>query len=126
FSLARTIRVRSGDVLLDGQTYVHSLNLSADAGSITVTGTVDASGVEGGNIDLEAFGDLVLSPGSVLTVAAQQMDAARRGGAVALGTTHGTTRLTADSAIDLSVADGIGGTLHLRAPQNSDVTDVAI
>jgi filamentous hemagglutinin len=126
FSLARTIRVRSGDVLLDGQTYVHSLNLSADGGSITVTGTVDASGVEGGNIDLEAFGDLVLSPGSVLTVAAQQIDAAGKAGAIALETTHGTVRLTANSTIDLSVANGVGGTLHLRAPQSSDATDLAI
>ena len=53
FTQARSIRVRTGDVVLDGEAKVNSFNLSADAGSITVTGTVDASGTTGGEIDLE-------------------------------------------------------------------------
>lgn len=124
--MARSIRVRTGDVVLDGQANVHSFNLSADAGSITVTGTVDASGAQGGIIDLEAFGNVALSPGSLLTVAAQQLDAAGQGGAVSLETTNGAITLAGGSTVDLSVANGVGGTLHLRAPQTSDASDVAI
>ena len=126
FTLARSIRVRTGDVVLDGQANVHSFNLSADAGSITVTGTVDASGMEGGTIDLYAFGNVVLSSGSLLTVAGQQLDAAGKGGAVSLETTNGAITLASGSTIDLSVASGIGGTVHLRAPQNSAATDLTI
>jgi filamentous hemagglutinin family protein len=126
FSLARSIRVRTGDVTVDGETSVHSFNLSADAGSITVVGKIDASGVEGGNIDLEAYGNVALSSGSLLTAAGQQLDAAGKGGAISLETTHGKVSVAANSTIDLSIANGVGGTLHLRAPQNSDATDLAI
>src|SRR5262249_13044835 len=101
FDWDRSIRVRTGDVTLDGQANVHSFELSTDSGSINVTGTVNASGVTGGSIDLEASGNLVLSAGSLLTVASDQLDAAGKGGAVTLGTTDGRITLASGSTVDL-------------------------
>jgi hypothetical protein len=54
FSQSRSIRVRTGDVLVDGLATVRNFNLSADQGSINVTGTIDASGISGGSINLGA------------------------------------------------------------------------
>src|SRR5262249_11489385 len=74
----------------------------------------------------EASGDLTLSAGSLLNVAGTQLNAAGSGGAVSLETTHGTITLDAGSTINLFVGNGDGGTLHLRAPQTNNGTDLAI
>src|SRR4029077_3016975 len=84
FTYARSIRVRTGGVLVDGLAQSHIFNLSADQGSIDVTGTIDASGVHGGVINLEAFGSLTLESGSLLTVAAEEFNHAGKGGAITL------------------------------------------
>ncbi len=144
FTEARVIRVRTGDVLVEGTAQSHIFGLSADQGSITVTGTIDASGVTGGTINLNASGSLTLQPGAVLTVAAEQFDNAGKGGAITLeagSETNGNINsaaqldLRAGSTIDLSVASNSGtsatfgnftGTLHLRAPQSVAGTDVRV
>ncbi len=53
----RTFRARTGNVTVDGTTTARNVAVSADAGSLSVTGTVDASGSDGaggGNIALWA------------------------------------------------------------------------
>ena len=60
FTQSRSIRVRNGDVLLDGLATAQTFDLSADNGSISVTGTIDASGATGGTIDLAASGSVIL------------------------------------------------------------------
>lgn len=67
---SRNIRVLTGDVVLDGYAQAHNFTLSADQGSITVTGGVDASGSTGGSILLSAYGSIILSAGLTQTVAA--------------------------------------------------------
>jgi hypothetical protein len=137
FSESQSFRVRTGNVALDGMVKVNHFRVSTDLGSITVSGTIDASGVRGGSIALASGGNLVLENGSRLTVAAEQFDAAGKGGAISLETTGvGTTvDIQAGSAIDLSVAENnassaafgkFTGTLHLRARQNSTGTDLGI
>jgi len=149
FSQSRSIRVRSGDVVIDGLATAHTFNLSADQGSITVKGTIDASGATGGSIDLEASGSLTVFTGAVLTVAAQDFNAAGKGGAITLeagceiGGNFNNVALGSGpqldiqtgSTIDLSVASNtaasaaIGdftGTLHLRAPQAAGNTDLQL
>ena len=144
FDYARSIRVRTGDVLIDGLAQSHIFNLSADQGSINVTGTIDASGVHGGIINLDAFGSLTLESGALLTVAAQEFDHAGKGGAITLeagSETNGIVNsaamldLRAGATLDLSVASNTSasaaagnftGTLHLRAPQTAAGTDVQI
>jgi hypothetical protein len=146
----QSIRVRTGDVLVDGVTKVTDFRLSADLGSITVTGTIDASGPVGGSINLASHGDLVLANGSLLTVAGQNFNSAGKGGFVSLesGTQSngtigtGVVDIRAGSTIDLSVASKVAGNeatvgssafrgqysgkLHVRAPQNGTFDDVLV
>lgn len=138
FTLSRTIRVRTGNVFMDGIATARSFNLSADTGSITVAGTVDASGAQGGMISLEAGGGVILSAGSLLTVAAHDFSSAGKGGSVSLetrGDGGGVIDIESGSVIDLSVASytrfssangDSTGTLHLRAPQTAANTDLRV
>ena len=101
FTQERSIRVRTGDVVVDGTTTSHIFNLSADQGNVTVTGLIDASGDlggsvnvagkpadafgnRGGSIELAASGSVVLESGARLTVAAADFDSAGKGGRVSL------------------------------------------
>ena len=140
FTRSRTIRVRTGDVAIDGLATAHTYSLSADQGSINVSNTIDASGAQGGTINLAASGSVTLASGARLTVAAQNFDAAGKGGAITLeagAETNGLTNASAvldlqtGSTVDLSVAatpglDNFTGTLHLRAPQTAGNTDLQI
>ncbi|MGI9087065.1 MAG: filamentous hemagglutinin N-terminal domain-containing protein [Chthoniobacterales bacterium] len=144
FNKARVFRVRTGDVLVDGLATTRLFDLSADEGSINVTGTIDSSGATGGTIALRAAESLTLAAGSRLSVAAQNFDAAGKGGSISLeagSETNGNVSNTASlnlatgSTIDLSVAAnataslGLGqltGTLHLRAPQTTAGDDLQI
>ncbi len=129
FDQSRSFRIRTGDVLVDGAAIARNFTLSADQGTITVTGNIDASGPTGGAIALYANGGVTLDSGSILTVAGSALDDAGKGGTVDIetrGANAGQVTLLSGSTIDLSVADGAGGTLYLRAPQVSGFTDVAI
>ena len=121
FDRAVDVRVRQGHVVADGTIRAHDLALSADQGSITVTGTLDASGLSGvdqtgGTIDLSASSSVVLTPGSRLTAAGYAYNNAGKGGTISLSAggyvDHGgggqadTTSivdLQAGAQIDLSV-----------------------
>lgn len=141
FTGAQEFRVRSGNVTLDGLSVARDFLLSADQGSVTVTGSVEASGTTGGSIRIAANGDLVLAAGSKLDASGANFSSAGKGGAITLeaGTSRdgiagpGTLDLRAGSAIDLSVAANnadsgsrgqFTGKLHLRAPQIAG--DVAV
>ncbi len=153
FEQSRSIRDRLDTlVTVDGTSKAHIFNLSVDAGSILVTGTIDATGDTGGTIDLKAFGSVTLNAGSVLTVKGQNFSNAGKGGAVFLeaGSQRngvidptgfvnllGAAGLLPASSIDLSVTTPgnvalgqLSGTLHLRAPQNGTLftnsTDIRV
>jgi filamentous hemagglutinin family protein len=144
FTESRSIRVRNGNVLVDGLATAHTFDLSADNGTITVTGTIDASGATGGTIDLAASGSVILQQNSLLTVAGQKFDDAGKGGSVSLAAgqeingninRNAVVDIHAGSTIDLSVAANSAasaaagdftGTLHLRAPQTADNLDLQI
>ncbi|CAN5764026.1 hypothetical protein BH11VER1_BH11VER1_29890 [soil metagenome] len=137
FEQSRSIRNRLGALMtIDDITTARNFELSMDAGSILVTGTIYASGNTGGSIDLKASGSVTLAAGSNLDVSAINFSNAGKGGAVFLeagsqrnGVINATgfVNLLAGSTIDLSVAANtinsvslgqLTGTLHLRAPQN--------
>ena len=145
FSNARNYRVRTGDVAIDGTARASDYRLSADAGSITVTGTLDASGTTGGDIILRAQGNLTLASGANLNASAEKFDASGKGGSVTLeagaqtaGNVPFSSRLSlqSGSTINLSVASSdpatdplrgrFTGTLSLRAPRNSTNTDLNV
>jgi filamentous hemagglutinin len=77
FSTSRSLRVRSGNVLIDGTVTAHSFTLGVDQGAITVNGVIDASGATGGMIDLAANASTTLGTlstkgsgsGNVITLA---------------------------------------------------------
>ena len=145
FNASRSYRIRTGDVRIDGLATATSYRLSADAGSIRVGGTIDASGATGGVIDLKAAGDVTLADGAVLDVSGRRFDAAGKGGAVFLeagsqvdGVIDGNASLDLQrgSLINLRVAqlrEGVQeskgwfeGTLHLRAPRTAAGDDLGI
>ena len=144
FDFARSIRVRNGDVVIDGLAQSHIYNVSVDHGSIDVTGTIDASGLFGGAISLEASGSLTVESGSLLTVAAQDFNHAGKGGSITLEAgaevdgiidTTALLNMRAGATLDLSVASNTStsaaagdftGTLHLRAPQTASGTDLQV
>ena len=144
FMRSRSIRIRTGDVLVDGLARSRTFKLSADQGAITVTGTIDASGRTGGEINLLAAGSVTLTSGSLLTTAAEQFSNAGKGGAISLeagaaingvSSPAAAVDLQTGSTINLSVATNAAssqtfgqftGTLHLRAPQNAASSDVQI
>ncbi len=144
FAAIRTFRIRTGDTTIGGMSKSGGFDVAADDGSIDVTGTIDSSGVNGGAISLTASGSIRLEAGSVLTVAAEQFDAAGKGGTVYLSAgaeVNGVIDRTASlnlktgSKIEVSVAANtplsaqfgdFTGTVHLRAPQTLGGTDVQI
>lgn len=145
FDLGRSHRIRSGDVQISGVINSAAYLVSADLGSLTVTGTIDASGRTGGTIDLSAHGDLTVVAGALLDASATDFNNAGKGGSVRLaagsslnGVANSAAYLTlADGAtIDLSVASSdpakdasLGhatGTLHLRAPRSNSGADLAV
>ena len=129
FFQSRAFRIRSGDVLIDGHASTMVFNLSADSGSITVKGMIDAYSNNGGTIGLFANSGITLASGAQLNVAAIEPDAAGKAGLVDLetrGADAGQIAIQAGSLINLSVGVGPGGTLHLRAPQNDEATDFSV
>jgi filamentous hemagglutinin len=146
----QSIRVRNGDVVIGGNVLARDYRLSADQGSITVTGTIDASGTTGGNVHLSSHHDLLLAGGSTITVAGETFSNAGKGGQVTLEAGSqvngvagdGILRLATGATINLSVASKVegnattpgtsayngkfSGKLHLRAPQTSGFNDLSI
>ncbi len=147
----RAFRARTGDITVAGEIRVRNFSLATDAGSILVTGIIDASGETGGSISLAAQGSLTLAPTAILTVAAEHFSNAGKGGQITLeagAPVNGITNpaalldLQAGSLIDLSVAAYVAGDyttpgssafygqftgeLHLRAPRTADGLGVMV
>ena len=151
FNNLRSLRVRSGDVLVDQQVTSSDFRLSTDAGSITVSAGIDASGKTGDTISLVASGSLTLAESALLSVEGENFNSAGKGGLVELfagsqinGAIDPTALLSiqAGSQILLGVNDYVAGgyldtgssaslgkfqgRLHLRAPRNDANTDLLI
>jgi filamentous hemagglutinin family protein len=144
FNRTRSYRVRTGDIEVDGIARSDDYRISADGGSISVSGTIDASGEIGGSISLQASGSLIVRDGAVLDASALKFNSAGKGGSVVLqaGNSHNGTidasawlDLRAGSFIDLSVLEKsaasesqgkFSGTLHLRAPRVDGNNDLRV
>ena len=97
--------VKAGTVLT-----ARHIALSSDTGSLTVAGTLDASGPAGGVIDLAAGGDLVAEEGARLIATARQ--SGQSGGEVHLSSAAGRIVLDREGAsIDTSGANAEAGGL---------------
>ncbi|OAI04721.1 filamentous hemagglutinin [Methylomonas methanica] len=106
FSGAVELRTRSGDIVVDaGQTVsANAINLVADTGNISVDGTLDASGANGGSVTLAAEDLLTLNSSALILANAQAANG--NGGQVSL------------SSIDGSALDGAGIEIHPGARIN--------
>ena len=119
FTEAADIRVRAGDVAIGSGTVIrmNRFKLTADAGSISVSGTIDAHGSDGGgSVELYAAGNMSLQNGGRIDVRGMAGDVS--GGEVFLSSRSGFVTLAPGSLIDASAS----GTVRLRALRNG--TDV--
>ncbi|HSI47456.1 MAG TPA: filamentous hemagglutinin family protein [Ideonella sp.] len=127
-SFAGAIRVhqRSGDLLVGAQTQLaaREIELSTDGGALTVRGTLDARGADGGRIALSSRDALTLASGSALLASAQAADGSGDGGRVELNASTGTLQLQAGSRIDVAGGEkGDAGRLLLRAARQGITAD---
>jgi hypothetical protein len=143
FSERVGIRARTGSHTLSQTLTAREISLVMDAGSFTLTGSLDASGITGGSVSVAARNDLTVASTGRISVRGQEFRSSGRGGEVRLeagavnssGLPNASAFLTlsAGSEIDLGVDEFIPGsfstpgssafvgqvegTLHLRAPR---------
>lgn len=126
----RSFEVATGDILIDTIVRAHTVSVSADSGSVVITGRVDASGTTPGSIALSAGQNLTLANGASLDAHAtrtvldsygQPIDAENRAH-VTLTATAGTLAL-AGGSIDVSYpGQGIADVLHPNGNLQGQVT----
>ena len=133
FSGSRAFDLRQGNLTIGNEVRAHSVTISVDGGSLTVNGTIDASGIAPGTIRLAARDDLELAAsgkldahGRVLQVDSygQPIEAKNRG-TIELNTKQGVLRLDTGAAMDVSVTSPQGavlassGQIDLNAPRGT-------
>jgi len=120
FTESRTYRVRNGNVSIDGQgseaLAAKQIEVTADNGTISVRGEVNATSAKDGRIALYAGTGLTLENTARLNAASTAQG--QQGGRVDLHTAAGNLDLAAGAVIDVSGAENaLGGQVHLRAPR---------
>ncbi|MEW6436168.1 MAG: filamentous hemagglutinin family protein [Pseudomonadota bacterium] len=116
FFWSRSFDLKQGDLAVGDDVHAHQVNITADGGSLTINGTIDASGTTNsaglpGSITLAAQNDLTLNGrldahGTVLQADSngQPIDSENRA-KVDLTATTGTLTLASGAAINVSSLD---------------------
>jgi len=127
FTEAVHLRDRSDQSVTVDQVKAHDFQLTADSGSLVVQGTIDASGANGGRVELNAGQDLTVNG----TIRANATGAGGSGGQVILNDENSTgsiipgqLTLAAGSVIDVSGAQG--GSVAFRAVQNGGDVNITL
>jgi filamentous hemagglutinin family protein len=135
FSNTINLHIRQGDFQIASALSAQTVTVTADAGTLTIGATIDASGAKGGTIQLFGGQGVALNAGGQLVATAS--DAGKHGGDIVIGTEgsgnngsarNGVINLSAGK-IDVSNSANAanGGTVRLRAPLiGSGGNDVAI
>ncbi|GAA7764419.1 filamentous hemagglutinin family protein [Helicobacter pylori] len=120
----RSFQVKQGDLVIGDELKAHAVSVSVDGGSLTVSGTIDASGHAPGSIRLAARDNLTLGSNARLdahgdTLAVDSygapIDAANRA-TVELTAANGMLTLAGGASIDVRAADDVPrGTVVLNA-----------
>jgi filamentous hemagglutinin family protein len=144
FARSWDIRARSGDVDITGstpgnETRSRSVTVSADTGSIDLSGKLDASGATGGKINLYAGNNLTLESTAVLDAHGAVADANGRGGQIwlaadAAGNGTGTLSLAVGAGVDVGAdaANGIdsgpvlGGQITFSTARNATGVNLSV
>jgi filamentous hemagglutinin family protein len=127
FTQERDFEVTSGSLLLPAseQLTAQHVALLADAGSVTIAGTVDASAGGGNRGSIEIAGRDGVAIAASGRLLASALDATTSGGTIELSASQGSVSIAAGATL---AATGLGssGRLTLRAPVSASGTDVAI
>jgi filamentous hemagglutinin family protein len=135
FFEARSFLIKTGSLTIGDEVRARTVAISADGGSLTVNGKIDASGTSVGSISLAARDDLTLASTAVLDVHATTLAVDGRGapieannrGHIELTTRNGTLRLNSGATLDLSTPGGAYGQVVLNAPRTGETSgDVKI
>ena len=110
------IDIASSDTLA-----AQNIKLTADSGEINVSGTLDASGAQGGDVELYAQDNVEING----TINAQATSNAAQGGEVLLNSAGDYVNVNTGSTINVSGGTGgDGGTLYLRAQRNGNDVNI--
>ncbi|MFO1436110.1 MAG: filamentous hemagglutinin family protein [Gammaproteobacteria bacterium] len=127
FTRARTIRQRTGDVVIEAGDVIQSreVSLTADSGGVQVRGTIDASGSAGGKIGVNAKNDIEVA--SAARMMATASDGEANGGSVRFSSVAGGVKIASGSLIDVSPATGAnsatqGGEVSVRVSRDIALT----
>jgi hypothetical protein len=128
FSQSVNLDIGSGDLVLSRTLAARNVSITASGGSLTVTGTIDASGATPGSIALAGKTDLLIAGSAVLDAHAtvpqtdsygEAIPASNRAD-VSLTAQTGTLTLASGATIDVSNATATPyGTVELYAPRLS-------
>jgi hypothetical protein len=121
FTQSENLRVRTGDVKIDGTSTTQSFSLSTDQGSIDVSGTIDASGATGGSIALAAHSGVTLESTALLNAAGQFFDDAGKGGSVTIEAGDETNGLVLAATRDPSTGLFSAGSAVIDLKQGSQI-----
>ncbi len=108
----------AGDVVLASAGLVRAATVSIDndGGSVTILGSIDASGTSGGSVSLAAQNAIDIAG----TINASASGSGQAGGSLALTSTSGFVHIDNTSTVNLAGAPGAaGGSLILTVPQAS-------
>lgn len=118
------LRVRTGNVALAAQQLkAETVSIAADAGSLTVNSTIDASAPQGGVVQLAARDDVTL--GATGRILANSTRAGANGGDVLLASTTGFVNVASGSEINAGGDDAQDGRVVLRAARGASTVNVA-
>ena len=120
FNRSRQFRIRQGNVALGGFTQVEDFALTADRGSIDISGTVDARSAYGGAIRITAGNGVAMQAGAQLLAGAT---GSLGNGRVTLEAAGGQLNLQGGL---IDVTGNEGGKVRLRAQQNAAHDDIAV
>ena len=134
FTASRSFDIASGDLAVAGIIRAHTVAITASGGSLSVLGTIDASGARPGSITLAARDALTLGSGALLDAhgatpqtdsSGNPIEAANRAD-VSLTAVNGLLTLQGGATIDVSNATAQKlGTVELYAARRSS-NDIAI
>lgn len=124
---SRAFVLRQGDLTVGSDVRAHVVSISVDNGSLTVNGTIDASGAAPGSIRLAARDDLTLASSAVLDTHSTQLQTDSYGAPIEanntahvdLTTSQGWVTLMPGATIDMSTPDQTHayGKLEINAPR---------
>jgi filamentous hemagglutinin family protein len=119
FTQSVDLRARQGsmDIASTDTLTAQNIKLTSDNGAINVSGVLNASGAQGGDVELYARNNVEING----KINAQATAVGAQGGDVLLNSAGGNINVNDGSAINVSGGTGgEGGTLYLRAQRNGN------